>query len=278
MYMQILELVAGVAITVRLLASLVVGTTVSLAAAHNHLSITEALLMGLPFVLICMGGFALNDYYDLEKDQINRPYRPLVTGILSRNAVLRVSLSCFALGIGASIVAASLPMDLLWYGTALLGIVLYNVVVRFLAPFKDLYTGVMAAIPFWMVIKKFGYGRPFYWFPIAVILFVMGREIWMDIHDAKGDFLCGLKTLPILMGRRLSGALGSLLLLTAGGVFMAIAAELGSVRAVCVGAMVLVMSCAVGIAWHCSSARWQRRWIYLCWLPMGSSVVLLLCD
>jgi len=41
-------------------------------------------MLALPFVLASMGSGAVNDFYDSDKDRINRPYRPVPSGILSR--------------------------------------------------------------------------------------------------------------------------------------------------------------------------------------------------
>jgi len=73
-------------------------------------------MLALPFVLASMGSGAVNDFYDSDKDRINRPYRPVPSGILSRS---------FALRYGSFLMGASVFLGLMLarkccYGCALL--------------------------------------------------------------------------------------------------------------------------------------------------------------
>lgn len=49
--------------------------------------------------LICAGANALNDYYDIEIDKINKPDRPLSSGLISRYWGLVFGVICILLGL-----------------------------------------------------------------------------------------------------------------------------------------------------------------------------------
>ena len=56
----------------------------------------------MPPILISMGAFAINDYYDINIDRANGKKRPLVTGIISPRGALRITAIAFILGIAIS--------------------------------------------------------------------------------------------------------------------------------------------------------------------------------
>ena len=55
-------------------------------------------LLCLASVLLYAGGVVLNDYFDAELDAVERPERPIPSGILSKEAVLRFGLILLFLG------------------------------------------------------------------------------------------------------------------------------------------------------------------------------------
>ncbi len=60
------------------------------------------LLALVPPVLISMGSFAINDYYDVETDRLNRKRRPLVEGKLTLPGARNIAAACFTVGVAAS--------------------------------------------------------------------------------------------------------------------------------------------------------------------------------
>ena len=64
-------------------------------------------------VFIAAGGFAINDFFDLQIDKINKVNRPLVTGKLSTNLVYSFSICAFIIGIICIIFIKNIDMILL---------------------------------------------------------------------------------------------------------------------------------------------------------------------
>ncbi len=55
-------------------------------------------------VFISMSSFAINDYFDVESDRANkRRDRPIVSGEISKNGALGISVACMIIGIGAAL-------------------------------------------------------------------------------------------------------------------------------------------------------------------------------
>ncbi|MQK95647.1 UbiA family prenyltransferase, partial [Escherichia coli] len=66
------------------------------------LNLTALILPIAVVVLIAAGGYVINDYYDAEIDLINKPFRPIPSGRVSKVEALILSLILMSLGIAFS--------------------------------------------------------------------------------------------------------------------------------------------------------------------------------
>jgi len=146
------------------------------------------------------GGNAVNDYFDREIDAINQPERPIPRGDISARGALWVSLSLFVVATAA---ALTLPV-------AALAIAVFNFValVAYTKLFKGL-PGVGNVLVGYLTGSTFLFGGAAVDSPFgAVALFglaavaTLTREIVKDVEDIAGDRQEGLRTLPIVIGKR----------------------------------------------------------------------------
>lgn len=168
-------------------------------------------------VLTCItaAAFAINDYWDIDKDRINHPERPLPSGRISRLQAKRLAVSLFstalllAIPLGASpLLLVTVSALLLWYYSPLLKYngILGNVLVAALVSALILLGALVAGRPL-AVLYPMGF----------LFLFILAKEIVWDVHDAMGDRAQGTVTIANLWGDRVAfqivwGLLGLLLL------------------------------------------------------------------
>jgi geranylgeranylglycerol-phosphate geranylgeranyltransferase len=161
-------------------------------------------LAALSMLLLCFGGFAVNDYFDRECDAVNRPHRPLSRKVLSPAEALGFGVLCLAAGGLLGGLGGGLPR------LALAGAYAVSLV---------LYSPLSAAVPFYKTVyvplavtSLCLYARPMPLrlsfldasFLSTVFLFVLSRELLGDLADRTGDR--GRKlTLPVLLGSRITG-------------------------------------------------------------------------
>lgn len=154
----------------------------------------------LSALFIMAGANAVNDYFDVEIDRINKPYRPLPAGMLSRNAARNFAFMLFAAGIAASffinrpaVVTAIISVCVLYLYSARLKrmMILGNLTVGVITGMAFVYGG-MAVGGGGLSLLVGGFALFFHW----------GREIIKDLEDAEGDRAEGLKTLPLVKGAR----------------------------------------------------------------------------
>ena len=145
---------------------------------------------------------AINDYFDIEIDLINKPERPLPAGRVSPPGAFAWSITLFLLGFGLSFFINTSAIAI--SGTASLLLFLYswrfkrlpligNFTVSFISGLAFIYGGVAV-------------GR----FQASIIpatfafLFHFGREIIKDIEDISGDRAEKARTFPICCGVNLA--------------------------------------------------------------------------
>ncbi|NOZ74244.1 MAG: UbiA family prenyltransferase [FCB group bacterium] len=161
-------------------------------------------------VVLCFnaGANALNDYWDVDIDRINRPERPLSRGLVSRRGARGTGILLLLLG---SLAAVNLPPVAIWLslGLALPLMVLYtplfkgrpligNVVIAFILGLTFLFSG--AAFQQLDVVT----------IPAALAFgLTLVRELVKDMADVTGDRKVGVKTYPVVAGLTRAGRLAA---------------------------------------------------------------------
>jgi geranylgeranylglycerol-phosphate geranylgeranyltransferase len=167
------------------------------------------------FLASLSGGFiagaanAINDYFDVEIDRINKPFRPIPAGKLSRHEVLIFSILLFILGILISCLVNFLAFLIAFSSSILL--FLYSAYLKRTVLWGNLCVSLVTALAF-----IYG-GAAVDRFQAALIpalfsfLFHFGREIIKDVQDMAGDAADHAVTFPIRFGKRVSLILASVI-------------------------------------------------------------------
>ncbi|MCX7984676.1 MAG: geranylgeranylglycerol-phosphate geranylgeranyltransferase [Bacteroidetes bacterium] len=147
---------------------------------------------------VVAGANALNDYFDIEIDRINKPQRPLPLGTLSLEQAKRL---WFILSLTAMFTSILLPIastiivvfaigtlylySKYWKKTVLIG----NTIVALLTGLTFIFGGSMLG------------NYKGVWIPaLFAFLSNFARELVKDIEDIKGDYEYGAITLPVRYG------------------------------------------------------------------------------
>ncbi len=162
--------------------------------------------------MITGAGNAINDYFDVDIDRINKPERPIPSGKISLRTALYFSLALFVMG---TILAASINMIcgaialvnsilLIYYASNLKRTALFgNIAVGYLTGSTFLFGGAV-------FFENAGINGVFVLFLLATLA-TIAREIVKDIEDIEGDREDGARTLPILIGSQKAAYLASLI-------------------------------------------------------------------
>lgn len=154
-------------------------------------------------LLITAAGNVINDYHDAAIDAINRPDRPIPSGMITRKAALFYAVVLFLVGNIIGIVFAPMPLVLigiinsvlLWFYASHLKVMplLGNLAVSYLAASIFLFGGALEG---WIGVMSN--------LPIAGATFgvILARELIKDAEDMPGDVALGARTMPIRYGLR----------------------------------------------------------------------------
>ncbi|MDY6764667.1 MAG: geranylgeranylglycerol-phosphate geranylgeranyltransferase [Halobacteria archaeon] len=159
-------------------------------------------------------GNAINDYFDAEIDEINRPDRPIPSGRVSGGEA--VILSAILLAVALITTVVTLPPLAIAIGIVnLFALVGYsshlkrkpfigNLTVGYLTGSAFLFGGAaVGGIKFTLVLF------------LLALLATLGREIVKDVEDMKGDMEVEAKTLPIIWGKKRSLSLATFFVVVA---------------------------------------------------------------
>jgi len=162
---------------------------------HPFMNVLAACVSG---GLVTAGANAINDYFDLEIDRINKPQRPLPSGRMSKNEALAFTIVSYIIanGIAASIgfpavmICAIFSFLLYLYSAIFKGTVLFGNLIVSLATGVAFIYGGLAVGSYRMALVP------------AVFAFLMhlGRELIKDMEDVEGDAVNGARTLPVVYG------------------------------------------------------------------------------
>ncbi|MDP4267711.1 MAG: geranylgeranylglycerol-phosphate geranylgeranyltransferase [Bacteroidota bacterium] len=182
-------------------------------------------------ILIAGGGYAINDYFDVRIDRINKPDRIILGNLLPRrnaiiihiilsiigvliNFYLAYKLKSFKLALINPVVGGLLWFYSTYYKrTFLLG----NFIIALLSGFTVITVGIYEFVAISHSAYKIPLDFVYVILVYALFAFVVSliREMIKDIEDIEGDEKCFCKTIPIVLGIKYSKIIiGSIILIS----------------------------------------------------------------
>lgn len=158
-------------------------------------------------VIVTSGSMLINDYHDYIRgvDTIeSKPGRPLVTGEISPHLVKRALKWLYAVHLTGICLVTSAPTRLWVLGSTMLTY-FYTPWLKPRMGLKNLWCGSIVAMALGLgaiTIAGFVPGLAAVWRPMLVLLCgISHREAVMDIKDADGDAMAGVRTVAVVLGR-----------------------------------------------------------------------------
>ena len=176
-------------------------------------------LLVLSTVFIAAAGYAINDYFDIRIDRINKPQKIIVGKYISRRQTILThtvfNVTAVVIGIYLSYKVGSIKLAafnlimcaLLWFYSVkykaffLIGNIIISlssamtIIVVWLFEIYALKSSGQIIIINLKLLNFFLFSYVIFAFFVSLI-----REIVKDVEDIEGDKKCGCSTLPIVMG------------------------------------------------------------------------------
>jgi len=170
-----------------------------------HLSVKEVLFDRKLFILVLASalsiasGYIINNFYDSEKDLINRPKKTMLDRLVSQNTKLSVY---FTLNIITVLLASYVSFKAtLFFSTYIFFIWFYSHKLKKHPFIGNITASFLAITPFFVVLVYYAnFKFIIFLHGVFLISIISMREITKDLENLKGDLTLNYKTIPVSYG------------------------------------------------------------------------------
>ena len=170
-------------------------------------SLSEVLLDRTLFALILASvaaiasGYIINNFYDSEKDSINRPQQVSVEKMVSQNTKL---ILYFILNISVIIAASYVSFRaVLFFSVYIFAIWFYSHKIKKRPVVGNLTSAILTITPFFAIFLYYkNFSSLIFVFGFYLFLVLSMRELIKDLQNLKGDLLQNYKTIPVVYGEK----------------------------------------------------------------------------
>lgn len=167
-------------------------------------------LIVLASSLTIASGYIINNFYDAQKDLINRPKKSMLDRLVSQQTKLHVY---FALNILVTLLAFMVSWRAAAFFSAYIFLIwFYSHKLKKYPVIGNLTAAFLAILPFFGILMYF---KNFYQVIFAhatfLYLLILTRELIKDLENIKGDLVANYRTIPVMFGEAMSKRLITLL-------------------------------------------------------------------
>jgi len=148
-------------------------------------------------------GYIINNFYDAQKDLINRPQKSMLDRLVSQQTKLHVY---FALNFLVVLLAFMVSWRAVFFFSGYIFLIwFYSHKLKKYPVVGNLTAAFLAVLPFFGILMYF---KNFYQVIFAhatfLYLLILTRELIKDLENIKGDFVADYRTIPVMFGERTS--------------------------------------------------------------------------
>ncbi|MFK5974105.1 MAG: geranylgeranylglycerol-phosphate geranylgeranyltransferase [Flavobacteriaceae bacterium] len=162
--------------------------------------------------MIIASGYIINNFYDAEKDLINKPRKSMLDQLVSQRFKLT---TYFILNFLAVFAASYVSFRaVIFFSAYIFGIWFYSHKVKKVPFAGNFVSAILAISPFFAVFVYYkNFETAIFLHAMFLFLLILIREMIKDLENIIGDMAQNYKTIPILYGARTSKILISVLIL-----------------------------------------------------------------
>ena len=161
--------------------------------------------------LVIAAGYIINNFYDAEKDLINKPTKSMLDRLVSQRFKLT---TYFVLNFLAVFAASYISFRaVLFFSAYIFGIWLYSHKLKRIPLLGNLVSATLAIAPFFVVFVYYkNFETVIFVHALFLFLLILAREMIKDLENMAGDMAQNYKTMPILYGAIISKSIITLLI------------------------------------------------------------------
>ena len=163
----------------------------------------NVLMIVLASATTIASGYIINNFYDSEKDLINRPQKSMLDRLVGQNTKL---VFYFVLNFIAVIFASYVSFRaVVFFSFYIFGIWFYSHKLKKMPIIGNLTSAILTITPFFAVFIYYkNFETVIFVHAMFLFLILSMRELTKDLENIKGDLALGYKTIPIVYGEKTS--------------------------------------------------------------------------
>ena len=146
-------------------------------------------------------GYIINNFYDQEKDLINRPQKFILDQVVSQQTKLKLY---FILNFLVLLAASAISFRaVLFFVCYTFSIWFYSHKIKKMPIVGNLTSALLSIVPFFAIFLYFqNYNQLIFVFGFYLFLILAMRELIKDLENIKGDLALNYQTVPVIYGER----------------------------------------------------------------------------
>lgn len=152
---------------------------------------------------VIASGYIINNFYDSEKDLINRPQKTMLDRLVSQRTKLT---GYFILNFLSVILASYVSFRaVLFFSAYVFGIWLYSHKLKKIPALGNVIAGLLSIAPFFAIFIYYkNFDEVIFVHATFLLLMIMMREFIKDLQNMTGDLVQNYRTIPIAYGELIS--------------------------------------------------------------------------
>ena len=161
--------------------------------------------------LTIASGYIINNFYDADKDLINKPTKSMLDRLVSQRFKLS---TYFVLNFMAVFAASYISFKaVLFFSAYIFGIWIYSHKLKRIPLIGNLVSSTLAIAPFFVVFVYYqNFQTVIFVHALFLFLLILAREMIKDLENMAGDLAQNYRTIPIIYGPKVSKAIISFLI------------------------------------------------------------------
>lgn len=161
------------------------------------------LMLVLASAAAIAGGYIINNFYDSEKDLINRPRKTMLDRLVSQNTKLSFY---FVLNFIAVIMASYVSFRaVVFFSVYIFAIWFYSHKLKKLPFIGNLVSAILTITPFFVIFVYYkNFEHVVFMHAMFLFLVISMRELTKDLENLQGDMAQDYHTIPVVYGEKAS--------------------------------------------------------------------------
>ncbi|OIQ23189.1 geranylgeranylglycerol-phosphate geranylgeranyltransferase [Lacinutrix sp. MedPE-SW] len=170
------------------------------------------LMLVLASAAVVAAGYIINNFYDSEKDLINRPNKTMLDKLVSQNTKLSFY---FVLNFSAIVMASYVSFRaVVFFSVYIFAIWFYSHKLKRRPIIGNLVSAILTIAPFFAIFIYYkNFDTVIFVHASFLFLIVAIRELAKDLENMKGDLALNYRTIPVVYGEGVSKKMITFLIL-----------------------------------------------------------------